>query len=251
MLSPGPDDRQLGVAPLPPGRFPALARCMECLLAEAQRGELVAHRPDLSFVPGQSPFGCLGVQNQPLRPFRRRVKPLRLQRQRIQVRNQPANLGVPIGIVVGRALERLLLQLRRARLEAGLLRPERRPLLGLRLEPTELADRLRQSPFRVGPLPLEVTKLRGLGGELIDPGLVVVPVEQHLLDLPVQHSEHVVVFRAERTGAGRAGPLRPRLGNAVELLLQVAVLIPQGLPLGAGVLEVAVPGGTPLLVALV
>ena len=151
-------------------------------------------------------------------------------------------------LVVGpRHTSQRLLQLGDAKQQPLPLLPQRRPVLGQRVEAPDLGGRLGQLALEHDASTVHLVQFAGLDLELLDALLVEVAVGDHLLHLPVEQTEHLLVLRAKRTGAGGAIAFRARLDDTLALVLQLLVLVQQALALGPRVLRVPHPGGAHVL----
>ena len=209
------------------------------MLASERREDFLARRDRL--------LGGQEFRGQPGRPLRQRTIPFGFERLRLQRRE--GLLHLPMAILVVGALGH-----GQRRLQLGERRFERHPPLAQgggiaqrRLEPVRHRGRRLRGRFRRHPLPLEFLELRRLVLQLLDPLPVEMAVELDLFDLAAEHRQHRLEVRAQRARAGRADAVLAGRRDAVELLLQVLVLVEERLALGSGVLQVADPRRAALL----
>ena len=103
-----------------------------------------------------------------------------------------------------------LFQLPNPRDQAPLLASQRRTFLCQGLLPPAFGRSGRGLLLERFDLAIKILQLRRLVRQLFDTLLVVVAVEEHVLQLAVQHADYVCVFLAERTGAKSDRYLRRR-----------------------------------------
>src|SRR5262249_19132002 len=89
--------------------------------------------------------------------------------------------------------------------------------------------------------PVRSDQLRRLDLELLQALAIEVAVGYDLLHLPIEHTQHLGIFGAERARAGRTVTVRTSVHDSVTLLLQILELCQQSLALRAGVLRITNP----------
>ena len=157
------------------------------------------------------------------------------------------HLGVPRWIIARRNAGDVALHLHQPLLLGGDVADDRSQLLHRQLhlgEPSlQRADFVHQS----ATLLVQLVHIFGHLLELLDARLVVVAVDIHRFHQLVEVLHHRVQASAQRPAAGGALAVLAERHDAIPLLLELDVLLPECFPLGLCFLSVAHPLGAPSL----